>query len=278
MGEYICLYQVKDKNGEVTFDGFVEQSRWEKYPYCFSRYVDFSWNRGQGEVIVKILKKYEKGFYAEMLLTNEQVLDYFDKLNKTGFVKNSIQEETDYYLVTLKEQDYKCKSHMRIALDFVRLAWEKQINRVLDVYYNQLNKSFVAKYNGKKFFELLQMISIFLSCRDSDNFSRYGHSLPCNHGQYRNSVTWKGKILTVKELEKFFQENRGHSYGSFIVWGNLSDMPFGSLNNKMSALEHFLTDKGVRKLKRGRPVGSKNKVKAGVVDNSEKEMIGAVLV
>jgi hypothetical protein len=266
MADYISLYQIIDRETKkIKFDGF-KKDRWEKsYPYCFSDYAYSPRDFGKRIVSIKVLKEYGEAYLANMLLTKNQVYDYIRKMNAIGF-KCKIKNNVDHYLISFDERDYLCLSHVRIALDFIRLLWEDHINVTLDVLYNKLPKSFVRKYKGEAFFEFIQGLSFFM-VKYFRKKGSYGHMLPCVNYLYKRDFS----IVSLQKMREFFSDNNKHSSGSYAVWTAIGEK--GETVEKATEIfkEYLEENLEVKKKKRGR-VASKSYKKTIKLVNKEKEL------
>jgi hypothetical protein len=192
---YRTFYRVT-KNNTVTKDFSKVGSA-----ACFSSYVGKE--ELDGSTIELLVKKdystFKCGRYTEMVFTHKEVLRFLKELRSECGFCFEIREEPDQYVILLHEEDYINVSHVRIALDFVRLLWEKDINEILKTYF-KLSPAFVREHGTFLVLQAIQAIQ---------GHSNYGHKLPCASS---------GKIVTVDEMTKFLKDNPKHCSGSQSAW------------------------------------------------------------
>ncbi len=202
---YCTYYAVYTKDGTAAIDQL-------KTPYiCFAAYNNYAKESlkkfGENRIEIKVLKKYETHLLAEMLFNSEQVHFHIEKLASIGF-SAYVVENKDEYRIFIHENDYICKNHLRIALDFIRLLWEKDINQVLDKYF-KMSPEITSKH------DYLLVLECIWTHIQSKGRSNNGHSLPnSSYGVNKNSLLTSEQV--IKKLSSKNEKTLGD--GSFCFW------------------------------------------------------------
>ncbi len=195
---YYTLYTVKNnKTGVITGSEI-------SHNICFAAYNPKDYDPNN-TIKIFILKEYQSGIYAEMIFTKEQVFNHLEKLNNLGFPLKFVEED-QRYVVTLEEKEYLNKTHIRVALDFIRLLWETDINKILKKYYEMSVENQEGDY-----LEILQAIQATIKINQ-------GHTLPSG-GYYQNANT----IFSSKECIEALSKNKNHMHGSGALWRELQE-------------------------------------------------------
>lgn len=185
-------------DNKITLDRSKIRNTYDK-PVCFREYntiKDLNEKRHLEIYVHKDYSSFDCENHTELIFNRKQIKQYLRDLKIMGF-PFGFKERKDMYVLTLHEKDYKNRTHVRVALDFVRCIWEKDINKILKQYL-EINRPFILRHGR---FETLQAISVAIK----DNFW-VGHLPP---SQYYG-------ILTQKEFnEKITSENNG---GSHSFW------------------------------------------------------------
>lgn len=212
---YGTRYSVFGENNEILFDGSAKG----KSPACFAKYnmtnaIPFT---GKNSIIVYINKFFDPTIYgesrvgsAEMLFSLEQIKFHLDNLQ--SIFPTSFSEEEDQYLVSLKESDYISKTHIRAALDFIRLLWEMNINQTLVSYFSITNKKDLAKH---EYFVVLQAIFSYLKIIGRIG---YGHNLPCVSYLHSNVISSSELLNALNEYALL-----NPSLSSMSLWSSIAD-------------------------------------------------------
>ena len=195
---YGTRYQLFNKDGKTLLDFSDKVNR---IAACFADYNRDIASGGKGVIKLLIDKVYPHSCTAKMLLTKEQVLVFLEEIQ--SIFPTSFEERDDEYVVILKEEEYKNKTHVRAALDFIRMLWENDINTVL-VKYFELKDLF----KGLDILVTLQAIYMRLSA-ECDYGSLDGHALPCGYSGY---------ILTSKQFLEELEKPKNQKDGSAILW------------------------------------------------------------
>lgn len=191
---YKTYYKVFSDKG-VSIDHSKEPSS------CFSSY-NFSGEDLSGQTIeIYVLKDYgdlDCRKHTGLNFTFDEIKRYIDDLKDCSFTF-SLREEDFRYVITAKEDDYVNLSHVRCALDFVRLVWEKDINLILKAYLS-LDPGFIRKHGT---FVLLQVLSRALRKEVA-----LGHKLPSlDYG-----------VLTMRDFMDSLKSQPNHHKGSLKIW------------------------------------------------------------
>jgi hypothetical protein len=176
---------------------------------CFSQYV----SRVNGGALIDrtvnvfIKKSYPPTAYlASATFTKEQVFNHVAGLNDSGFPL-SVKEESQEYVVTLQEKDYISYDHVRTALDFLRMSWENDQNKILAdclAIPEEIRKQF-------PYCELLQIVGV--STYAAGKISN-GHHIPSNA-----HMRGYGRVFSKEEYLSGFSKgcNNGGSYATWLV-------------------------------------------------------------
>lgn len=187
-------------------------------PICFAEYnqrAEYQVLKDDRYIEIYIKKDYSPfncAYHTECAFNSKQIKLYLKDLNKCGFPFD-FKEQKEQYVITLHEKNYKSKTHVRTALDFVRLLWEKDINKILKKYFN-LSRQFIL-YHGS--FEVLQALSMYYKEYDP---LMTGHQLP----------SYSYGLIS---LETFLKEVPKSEQGSVEFWSSILNVPeYGKLNHK----------------------------------------------
>lgn len=191
---YATYYKIIDCNGKVIAD-FSNQPA-----ACFASYARSNQWRGNNIIELFVQKKYGNGFIAEMIFSKEEIQYHIKALTDCGFPA-TYEEKTHHYLITLNEENYMGHSHIRTALDFYRMLWEKGCNLILKTYF-KLPLSIKQQYS---YFILLQLIGLCMKSKVGA-----GHAIPSNY---------YGFVLLMGEIYQYFSTDlKASEGGSFSIW------------------------------------------------------------
>lgn len=217
---YQTYYTVKDPKGTILFGNRTGANS------CFYSYA-FNQNGfvGNREIDVYIKKEYPKGgsIYNQGMtcgsdFTVPQLQEYCEGMNAWGFPMEFRDNGTDYSFF-LKECDYFCLGHVRVALDWLRLLWESGMPKIYKKYL-----SFPKEVKeSMPMMEIMQLLSIQMR----NDYS--GHRLPTSPsgGLQRHFTVFSREQLIQYFYERVGDKNRA-GYGTFASWYDLSNRFFNT--------------------------------------------------
>jgi len=216
MSYYHTYYKVFDGKKAV-----IDNSK--NHAACFSEY-NYR-NDLNGYTVELYVKKSYAGLpcqnHTELIFSLDEIKRYLAELRDCSFTFD-VREEKDQYVITANESDFANRSHLRTALDFVRLIWEKDINLILKNYL-ALNPKLVRQHGT---FVLIQALNRVLAKQ-----IRMGHYLPSrDYG-----------VLTLDEFMKSVKSKPNHSTGSQKVWFESEAFTSGKSRKEFKELEELLT-------------------------------------
>ncbi len=212
--EYITYYTVKDSKGEDLFSRHPENGLSD---VCFADYVDDEIEFGSNTISVFILKNYDKKFKSvENVLTSlERAKEHVFRLSESCFPIHDFKNEKDWYEIVIKEEDYLCKGHVRLFLDFVRCGWEKSMTNLLTEYFK-------INVNIRRAFDYVTLLQI-LSIKHYDADGR-GHGLPsCSYMPTKYHVVTPEEYIAAYNDKKFMKTYHG---STIELWTKISDDKF----------------------------------------------------
>ena len=221
---YGTRYSILNKNKKVIYDASKHGNT-----KCFSAYANFypvNYGRwGNNNTIETFInKRYDPKVFnfgnsdggedntygaAEMVFTADQIKFHLNNLQ--SIFPTTLKEEEDQYIVIVKESDYLSKSHVRAALDFIRILWEKDLNQTLVEYFKLSAEQII----DLDYFVIIQAIYIWVNVNAQRKY-HIDHYLPCG-GYY---VT-KGCILTREEFLTASKEAKNKEQGSTQLWNEV---------------------------------------------------------
>jgi hypothetical protein len=181
-------YRVLGPKGDIVVDGSGGAA-------CFVTYNRSSAYSGKGicEVFIYLKNSKNRTSYQSPF-NREQIKHHIIGLCNAGFPLLLI-EESDRFVVRIKEEDCLNQSQMRIALDYIRICWEQPL--VMEIYF-KMPQEYRDRHD---YFMLIQAIS----CWKIGG----GHTLP--------STSYKF-VMHPKQIMDFLRDNRSHNSGSLQVW------------------------------------------------------------
>lgn len=196
MGNYQTYYRVA--HGKKVLLDYSEKPAacFGEYNYQYSSNAIKSFPENVVELHVR--KEYRADTAAKMLFTEEEIKLIVSDLRECSF-PYTMETQNDRYVITTKEADYINRSHVRTSLDFVRMLWEKDINKILKKYLS-IDRCFVRQHTP---FKVIQAVSVALK-----SVIMTGHTVPSSiHG-----------IIDLESFMKLLKDNPQHSNGSQDLW------------------------------------------------------------
>lgn len=132
-------------------------------------------------------------------LPYETVKHHISGLSSAGF-PCLLEEDIKLYIITVKEENYLNKTHVRIAIDFIRLLWEGES---LIRSYKDIPPKLRQNYD---YFSLIQALSCYVVVNHHSIASRRYNC-----------------VIPAQRLLDYLRKNRDHSKGTFHVYSAMRD-------------------------------------------------------